>query len=81
MIRKEKINRNIGLTFDFFRQVIDDPSIINNIPDGATLEFVEKDFSIKSDVELNDKYIIKVKNVFERIIKLPNPSPNTYHIY
>lgn len=75
MTRKEKINRNIGLTFDFLRQVADNPSIINDIPDGATLEFVEKDFPIKSDIELNDKYIIKVKNVFEPINKVAEPQP------
>ncbi|MEO8147151.1 MAG: hypothetical protein ABI723_05910 [Bacteroidia bacterium] len=44
MTRKEKINRNIGLTFDFIRQVADNPELLNNIPDGSVLEFVEKDF-------------------------------------
>ncbi len=45
MTKKETINRNIGLTFDFLRQVADDPSLLDKIPDGSTLEFVEKDFS------------------------------------
>ena len=75
MTKKEKMNRNIGLTFDFLRQVVDDPTVINDIPDGATLEFIEKDFPIKSDIELNDKYIIKVKNVFEPINKVAFPQP------
>jgi len=45
MTKKEKINRNLGLTFDFLRQVAKDPSIIDKIPSGSTLEFVEKDFA------------------------------------
>ncbi len=65
MTRKEKINRNIGLTFDFLRQVVDNPSMINDIPDGSVLEFVDKDFPIKGD--LTNKYIIKVKNTFEPV--------------
>ncbi len=44
MTKKEKINRNIGLTFDFIRQVIKYPKITEQIPDGSRLEFVEKDF-------------------------------------
>ncbi len=45
MTNKETINRNIGLSFDFLRQVLKDPSILEKIPDGSTLEFIEKDFS------------------------------------
>lgn len=44
MTKREKINRNIGLTFDFLRQAVDKSEIINDIPDGSILEFVEKDF-------------------------------------
>jgi hypothetical protein len=45
MTKAETIKRNIGLTFDFLRQVAKDPSILDKIPDGSTLEFIEKDFS------------------------------------
>ncbi len=44
MTRKEKINRNIGFTFDFLRQIVDDPLLIEKIPNGSTIEFIEKDF-------------------------------------
>ena len=44
MTKKEKIARSIGLTFDFLRQVIKDPKILEQIPNGSTLEFIEKDF-------------------------------------
>jgi len=45
MTQKEKISRNLGLTFDFLRQVAKDPAILDKVPDGSTLEFVEKDFA------------------------------------
>jgi hypothetical protein len=45
MTKREKINRNIGLTFDFLRQIVDKPEIIDKISTGSILEFVEKDFS------------------------------------
>lgn len=45
MTNKEIINRNIGLTFDFLRQAVKNPSLLSTISDGSTLEFVEKDFS------------------------------------
>ena len=45
MTNKESINRTIGLTFDFLRQVVKDPSLLDEIADGTTLEFIEKDFS------------------------------------
>jgi hypothetical protein len=42
MTRKENAKKNIKLTFDFIRQVIDDPKILDKIPNGSVLEFVEK---------------------------------------
>ncbi len=44
MTSKEKINRNIGLCFDFLRQVVKNPKILDSIPNGSELEFVDKDF-------------------------------------
>ncbi|HEY1872655.1 MAG TPA: hypothetical protein VGG71_16455, partial [Chitinophagaceae bacterium] len=44
MTKKETINRNIGLTFDFIRQAVNEPDLLDKIPDGSSLEFVEKDF-------------------------------------
>ena len=64
MTNKEIINRNIGLTFDFLRQVVKDPSILEKIPDGSTLEFVEKDFS---QIEKNEKSRPKSKRKYMRV--------------
>ena len=69
MTNKETRNRNIGLTFDFLREVVKDPSILNKIPDGSTLEFIEKDFSViekKSRTKSNRKYM-RVKSKFDLI--------------
>lgn len=44
MTKKEIINRNIGLTFDFIRQAVNEPALLDKIPNDSTLEFVEKDF-------------------------------------
>ena len=42
MKNEERINRNMTLTFDFLREVVNDPSIINNVSDGSIVEFIEK---------------------------------------
>lgn len=43
MTRKEFIERNIGMTFDFVRHIIDHPESIESIPNGAVLDFIDKD--------------------------------------
>jgi len=73
MTKAEKINRNIGLTFDFLRQVIKDPKITAKIPDGAILEFVEKDFaqiekaSWKIQTKASKRKFLRVKSHLEVI--------------
>jgi len=47
MKETEIIQREIGLTFDFLRFVIDNPQILNNIPDGAELVFLCNEFPLK----------------------------------
>lgn len=73
MTNKETINRNIGLTFDFVNHLIENPSLIESLPDKFKLNFVESDFNITSKQEVlqtneqlsvKEKYI-KVKNTFE----------------
>lgn len=69
MTKKETVNRNIGLTFDFLRQVVDDPSLLDKIPDGASLEFVEKDFTktVKGKPKKTKKTYLRVKSNLEII--------------
>ncbi len=49
MTKKEYIERNIGMTFDFIKHLIDHPEKIKSIPNGAVLDFIDKDmpFTIK----------------------------------
>ena len=68
MNNKEYTERNIGLTFDFLRQVSGDPSILESIPDGAVIEFVDKDYGKTEYPQfIKPNRFIKVKNQFELI--------------
>jgi hypothetical protein len=61
MTSKEKINRNIGLTFDFLRQLVDHPQDLGKITDGSIIEFLDKDFpttqSTHKRLTKNTKYL------------------------
>ena len=48
MTKKEYAERNIGMTFDFIRQIIKHPEIIGNIPDNAEIDFIDKDMPVKA---------------------------------
>jgi len=72
MTHKEKINRNIGLTFDYVNYLIDNKEEVEKLPENFKLEFIEKDFAkMESKGEeslttpvLNKKYVV-VKNSFD----------------
>jgi hypothetical protein len=73
MTNKEIVKRNIGLTFDFVRYLIENPNEIENLPDNFILEFVDKDFPKK--VKRNRKKVnslpikyVRVRNSFELLI-------------
>jgi len=68
MTNKETVNRNIGLTFDFIKQVVRNPEIMDSIEDNSTIEFLQKDYPEreKSKQVIADKFI-KVKRKFELI--------------
>jgi len=74
MTNKETIERNIGLTFDFVNQLIDNKSDLEKLPDNFTVEFIEKDFPKlqrhqvlhRTTAEANRKYV-QVKNSFETV--------------
>jgi len=75
MTNKETINRNIGLTFDFVRYLIDNTDMIDHLPDEFVLEFVDKDFSNKyprtlKAINKQKETYVRVKNTFERILLL-----------
>ena len=46
MTEKEIVERDFSLTFDFLRYAVDHPEILDEIPDGAELEFIATDMVI-----------------------------------
>ncbi len=48
MTKKEYVARNIGVTFDFVKHIIDHPELMDTIPDGAELGFIDKDVPLKT---------------------------------
>jgi len=68
MTNKETVSRNIGLSFDFLKQLVDQPELIEEINDNSTIEFIQKDYPVKekADKIVADKFI-KVKRSFEMI--------------
>ena len=68
MTNKETVNRNVGLTFDFIRQIVRNPEIIDKIENNSIIEFLQKDYPEreKSKRIIADKFI-KVKRSFEMI--------------
>ncbi len=68
MTNNETVNRNVGLSFDFIRQIVRNPEIIDKIENNSTIEFLQKDYPEreKSKQIIADKFI-KVKRNFEMI--------------
>jgi hypothetical protein len=67
MTKKETIRKNIELTFDFVRQLIENPKLAESLPDKCEIEFIEKDYSSHIEKELKGKKLIKVQHNFELI--------------
>lgn len=68
MTHKEKVERNIGLTFDFVNYLIDNKSEMEKLPDNFNLKFIEKDFPMhqplkKESKQMAERYV-RVKNSF-----------------
>lgn len=74
MTRKEIIERNIGLTFDFVHYLIDNKDELNELPESFDVEFIDKDFpSIETKTETTNpktkvsKKYVRVKRTFETV--------------
>jgi hypothetical protein len=48
MTKKEYVERNIGVTFDFVRHMIDHPELVDTIPNGAEFYFIDKNMPVKT---------------------------------
>ena len=59
MTKKEYAEKNIGVTLDFLRHLIDAPDVVDTIPDGAELDFIDKDMPAKIDEHVRRKKVEK----------------------
>ena len=71
MRKDEVVKKNIGLTFDFIRAAVADPHLLDKIPDGAEIEFLETDLPrIKTEERANMEgapVLFKVERNFQMI--------------
>ncbi|MCL0059699.1 hypothetical protein M1O20_04340 [Dehalococcoidia bacterium] len=82
-MRKDEIARNnVGLVFDFLRFLIDHPELVEKIPDGAELRFLDKDALLKEpDVSRETeakRVFLQVEHVFSvsgQLLGLPPSTP------
>ena len=77
MTKKEVVEKNIGMTFDFLRYLVDHPEMVENIPNGSVIEFVDKDITV-TEAPLRAKkekaVSFQVEHTFKRIKSAPHPS-------
>jgi len=66
MVRKEYVESNIGMTFDFIKYLIDHPDKIESIPDGAAIDFIEKGVPFKITKQRKGRKVVRyrVEHVF-----------------
>jgi hypothetical protein len=67
MTNKEQIQRDIAVAFDFAAQLIENPSLLDKIPDGASITFLD-DENTKTEKRVDkrsEKKYVKVKRQFE----------------
>ena len=67
MTNKEQIQRDIAIAFDFVEQIIDNPDILDKIPDGTAITFLDSE-NVKPEKHISKnsaKKYVKVKRHFE----------------
>ena len=67
MTNKEQIQRDIAIAFDFVEQIIETPDILDKIPDGTLVTFLDSE-NVKPEKPVGRgmaKKYIKVKRHFE----------------
>ena len=67
MSNKEQIQRDIAIAFDFVGQIIDHPDLLNKIPDGAEITFLDNENVKLEKLVIKDtaKKYVKVRRHFE----------------
>ena len=67
MTNKEQIQRDITIAFDFVEEIIDNPDLLDKIPGGTSVTFLDGE-NVKPEKRINKgtaKKYIKVKRHFE----------------
>jgi hypothetical protein len=67
MRKDEVVKKNISLVFDFLRYLTEHPELMEKLPDGCELEFLDKDFPLiesETSVEDAEKAFLKVEHTF-----------------
>lgn len=67
MKNNEKIKRDLSIGLDFVENIIQNPDLLDNIPDGTTISFLDREISKSETIKeqkMNRKYV-KVKRSFE----------------
>ena len=69
MTKKEYVERNIGVTFDFLKHLIDHPEMLNTISNGGELDFIDKDIPLQTSTQPKKKKIsrYRIQHTFEPI--------------
>ena len=69
MTKKEYVERNIGVSFDFIKHLIDHPEMLNTISNGGELDFVDKDIPLQTSIQPKKKKIsrYRIQHTFESI--------------
>ncbi len=70
MTNKETIEKNIELTFEFIKQAIEKPDILDEVSDKAEIEFLQKELlSKKSNGKKYGPQYFKVVHRFEAVTR------------
>ena len=67
MRKDEVVKKNISLVFDFLRYLTDHPELVEKLPEGCELEFLDRDFPLietEISVEGTKKAFLKVEHTF-----------------
>lgn len=68
---RELTDRNIKLSFDFARQILVDPAILDDIPDGVTLVLLLEDDPTfnETNIEIGLRAVRKGQDVYFRYMR------------
>jgi len=67
MRKDEIVKKNISLVFDFLRYLMEHPELIEKLPEGCELEFLDRDFPlIETGISVDgvEKAFLKVEHTF-----------------